>query len=343
MRYLSIVLFVLLFGFQTAVSGGLTDVEEGLIEIFIIEMQHKAVDIEMKLHFAVMDSTTSIVPAALEAVETLTRIRDALLDYTVPEELSDVKASFMDVIEMSIRGYGFTAEEREDVDFELENDLRNECFYEYWDNVDMCVEQTSSFTRHEGEEEFSYPEYEIGLFENEQDREQLEQANTLITDRRYLPAGRILQDLLEKYEGDIQEGSIITKIADCVELGRVPFPAVLEEIGDEEYLIGLLDDFIKTGTYSPRLAWMYFQWRTLRQFYIVGVSNYGDIPNDEYLEVLREVMGTIGQYISEHPGDVHAEDQILSLLLIPLIERWGDRSTRMGNSVWSDYNYLWPF
>ena len=123
----------------------------------------------------------------------------------------------------------------------------------------------------------------------------------------------------------------------------MPFPAVLEEIGDEEYLIGLLDDFIKTGTYSPRLAWMYFQWRTLRQFYIVGVSNYGDIPNDEYLEVLREVMGTIGQYISEHPGDVHAEDQILSLLLIPLIERWGDRSTRMGNSVWSDYNYLWPF
>ena len=273
MRYLSIVLFVLLFGFQTAVSGGLTDVEEGLIEIFIIEMQHKAVDIEMKLHFAVMDSTTSIVPAALEAVETLTRIRDALLDYTVPEELSDVKASFMDVIEMSIRGYGFTAEEREDVDFELENDLRNECFYEYWDNVDMCVEQTSSFTRHEGEEEFSYPEYEIGLFENEQDREQLEQANTLITDRRYLPAGRILQDLLEKYEGDIQEGSIITKIADCVELGRVPFPAVLEEIGDEEYLIDIarvvqIRNPARGGSHhSVRLKFALFEHGSFYRFY----------------------------------------------------------------------------
>ncbi len=346
MRLLTTVTIILLFCFNAAVaSGGLTDIEEGLLELFHARILYDAVNIEMKLHFGLVDkdSLYDISSRCAEAGEDLTVIRNNLLDLSIPAELSEAKTLLAEALAQSIYIYNTILEQGGDIDFVEEYRVLDELPNEYYGVRNYCVEEYS-LMRYPGIERYDHFEYEIGLFENIRDRELFEQAKSMIDNGEYLTAGRILEGLLEEYKGAIQEGSIITRIADCIELGAYD-DVITAEIGNLEYSVDLLYDFIEGGEYSPNIAWMFYQWRTLKQFHLVdgGVSNWGNIPNDEYIAVLWGIIETCEQHLSAHPDDLSVKYQIILLLDIPLIDRWGPRSVRSGNSVWSDYNYFWPF
>ena len=114
----------------------------------------------------------------------------------------------------------------------------------------------------------------------------------------------------------------------------------MRKTDDPAYVKNLLDSFISRKNYSPRIQKIYLQWRTLKQSFDNGVSNWSEIPNDKYVEALWELAQSIERYLQTHPGDAWAKYQLLLLMDTGLIERFTSNSA-FGNSAIIDQYDLW--
>lgn len=130
------------------------------------------------------------------------------------------------------------------------------------------------------------------------------------------------------------EGAATTTVAGSLKAAATPFAK--EEVATEKAL-ALLSGIVQKDPYSPVIFEAFLKWRTLTQEEDHGMSNFSDIPNDEYNKVREKELRKVRQYQKTHPQDPFAEDQAESFLIQPNIER----GEAYGNSNGSFYGTLY--
>jgi hypothetical protein len=304
-------------------------------------MQIQAVEIEMRLYLAQEEKDSpnynkgaSIKPAK-KAVGDLNIIKTNLTALSLPPVINELKPQFTGVVDKLIGIYAAVAKKAK-IDQDKE-------FKEFWDMVDaynknLKLKVDLYIKVPQGLKEFDILGHESKLFTKPEDSDKFLKADTLITkEKKYSEAAPILQDLLTRYKDSLAEGSIVSRLADCAEMGG---DEVYKELGDPEYVLKLLDDFISKNKYSPIIQRIYLQWRTLKQTFENGLSNWSGIPNYKYIEALWGVKGGIEAYITSNPNDDWAKIQLLLLMDMRLIERWRS-DYQFGSSVAIDHYNLW--
>lgn len=120
----------------------------------------------------------------------------------------------------------------------------------------------------------------------------------------------------------------------------------LLRLGDCAYLGGPVDDEwadafyaqVLDQGYSPYLAEAYRKWRAATQALWHGVSNFSDIPTEEYQTRKQRVLEVIAAYLRTVPDDPTALAQQDALRQLPDLQRGGP----MGSSVLNEMGLLWP-
>ena len=312
--------------------------EQGYCELLRLNLLANAVEFDMQLSFAVKDSTTSSIAApAREAAEQMLLLKEDLLQLPMPAEFTEIQSILAVAIDKDIYIYEVYAEEREDeVNLDSEYEELNGIIVSY--NEALTPYRKEFLSTPTGVMMFDSWEYVLSLIENPDEKDLfLEGVGLALEDRNFLEAGMIFDDLLDSYKDTPVEASIIIFLIDCMRMGGDDVKAVL---GDEETALGILDEFIMRGEYSPYIYWVYRQWRVYRQQNDHGSSNWSDIPNDEYIEVLWTLVESTQRYISENPDNICAKKELRQLLNMPLIERWGSDCI-YGNSILKESFDLW--
>jgi len=333
------VLSVLLAG--PLFAAGLSDAEKGIFELEHIGMQIQAVEIEMRLQLAQEEKDSvnyhkgaSIKPAK-KAADDLNNIKTNLLALPLPPELNELRAQFVGVID-KLSGIYSAVGKKVKIDQEQE-------FKVFWDlveayNKNLKAKIDTSVNVPKDLKEFNLLSLETSYFENQEDQAKFQTADKLITgEKKYTEAAGILKELLSRYKDTPAEGSVIVRLADCAEMGD---QTTADLLGDPEYVLGLLDGFIAKKNYSPLIQRLFLQWRTLKQTFENGLSNWSGIPNDQYIKVMWGLAQSLEKYIEANPGQHWAKLQLLLLMDTPLIERWRS-DYPYGSSVAIDHYNLW--
>jgi hypothetical protein len=336
---ISVVLSILLAGHLFAAE--LSETEKGIFELEHIGMQIQSVENEMSLYLAQEEKDSpnynkgSSIKPAKKAVSDLNVIKEKLSALSLPPELNELKAQFVGVIDRLAGIYSAVAKKTK-----IDQGKEFKAFWEMVDtyNNNLKTKINSAINVPKDLKEFDLVAHEAKLFGVPQDAEMFQKADNLITkDKKYAEATPILNNLLTRYKDTPAEGSIITRIADCAEMGG---DEVFKMLGDPEYILKMLDGFIMKKSYSPNIQRIYLQWRTLKQTFENGLSNWSGIPNDKYIEALWGVKEGIETYIAANPDDEWAKLQLLLLMDTPLIERWRS-DYPYGSSVAIDHYNLW--
>lgn len=339
MRWL-LALLLACFGISTVFAAGLSDVEKGIFELEHIGMQIQAVEIEMRLQLAQEEKDSvnyhkgaSIKPAK-KAVDDLNNIKTNLSALSLPSELNELRAQFVGVID-KLSGIYSAVAKKVKIDQEKE-------FKVFWDlveayNKNIKVKIDSSVNVPKDLKEFNLLSLETSYFGKQEDQSKFQAADKLITgEKKYTEAAVILKDLLSRYKETAAEGSIIVRLVDCAQMGG---QSALDELKDPEYVLGLLNNFISKKSYS-QIQRIYLQWRTIKQVFENGLSNWSGIPNDQYIKTLWELAQSLERHIESNPDDNWAKLQPLLLMDTPLIERWRS-DYPYGSSVAIDHCNLW--
>jgi len=335
----SMVLSMLLAG--PLFAAGLSDVEKGIFELEHVGMQIQAVEIEMGLYLAQEEKDSpnynkgaSIKPAK-KAVDDLTAIKASLSALVLPGELNELKLQFVGIVN-KLAGIYSAVSKKAKINLEKE-------FKAFWDmveayNKNLKVKIDTSVNVPKDLKDFNLLSLETSYFGNQGDRVKFQTADKLITgEKKYTEAASILKELLSRYKDTPAEGSIIVRLADCGEMGD---QATADLLGDPEYVLGLLDNFIAKKSYFPLIQRLFLQWRTLKQTFENGLSNWSGIPNDQYIKVIWGLAQSLEKYIEANPDDRWAKLQLLLLMDTPLIERWRS-DYQFGSSVAIDHYNLW--
>jgi hypothetical protein len=218
----TLILSIFLLG-GPSFAAGLSESEKGIFELEHIGMQIQAVEIEMRLYLAQeekdspnYDKGASIKPAR-KAVEDLNVIKASLAALSLPPELDELKSQFVGVVDKLIGIYSAVSKKAK-IDQEKE-------FKEFWDMVDAYNKnfktKIDSYLKvPQGLKDFDLAAHESKLFSIQKDGEMFQKADNLISkEKKYAEATTILKDLLERYKNTPAEGSIITRLADCAEMG----------------------------------------------------------------------------------------------------------------------------
>ena len=120
----------------------------------------------------------------------------------------------------------------------------------------------------------------------------------------------------------------LLRLGDCWQHGE-PFG---DEMADAFYAQAL------DQGYSPYLAEAYHKWRAATQMLWHGVSNFSEIPTEEYQARKQQVLAIIAAHLRTVPDDPTALAQQDALRQLPDIQRGGP----MGSSVLNEMGLLWP-
>ncbi len=341
MNKVVIIASVFLFAFAGNVfAAGLSEVEKAIFELEHIGMQVQSVENEMSLYLAQehkdspnYNKGASVKPAK-KAVQDLNKIKSNLSALSLPSELNDLKTEFTQVIERLSDIYSAVSKKVK-IDEEKEFTIFWAMVETYNNKLKTVIEKYLKIPQ--GFKDFNLVAHEAALFDA-QDKEKFLKADDLIVkEKKYVEASAILNDLLPRYKNTPAEGIVISRLADCGEMGG---DEIYKAQGDPEYVLKLLDDFILRKSYSPNIQKIFLQWRTLRQMYDNGLSNWSGIPNEKYISALWGVKEGIESYIAAHPEDEWAKIQLLLLMDTRIIERWRS-DYQFGNSVAIDHYNLW--
>ncbi len=342
MRFLWVFLLIIFLSNVTlSYASGLSKLEKGIFDLEYIGMQVHAVVIEMSLYLAQeekdspnYDKGASIKPAK-KAVGDLSVIKATLSALVLPAELNELKLQFVGVVD-KLAGIYTAVSKKTEINQEKEFKVFLDMVEAYNNNLKAKIDGSVNVPK--DLKEFNLLALESSYFRNQQDKEKFQLADKLISEKKnYTQAAEILKDLLSGYKDTPAEGSIIARLVDCAEMGD---QETSDKIGDLEYVLGLLDGFISKKSYSPQIQRIYLQWRTLKQTFENGLSNWSGIPNNKYIKVLWELAQSVEKYIDIHPEDNWAKLQLLLLMDTPLIARWRS-DYPYGSSVAIDYHRLW--
>jgi len=318
---------------------GLSDVEKGIFELEHIGLQVQAVEIEMGLYLAkeakdspMYEEGASIKPAR-KAVEDLSGIKNSLSALVLPQELAELKPQYIGVID-KLAGIYSAVSKKSNIDLGKEHESFWVMVEEY--NKSLIAKIDLFLEVPKGLQGFDILAEEAKLFQSPEDKDRFIKADNLIKEEKYKEAAAILKDLLARHKDTAAEGSVISRIADCYEMGSGD-----AELGDIGYALGLLNEYVTVKKkYSPNIQRIYLQWKVIKQFTSHGLSNWSEIPNDEYIAVLWDLVRPVEQYVETHPDDKWAKLQLLLLMDAPLIYRWPE-NYQYGNSVAINHYYLW--
>ena len=330
----------LFHGRAVASSDALSSAEKGIFELEHIGMQIQTVTIEMSLYLAEEEEDSvnyrkgASVSPAKKAVLDLAQVKADLLALSLPPKLNGLRPQFVGAIE-KLSGIYTAIAQGDKIDQEKEFDAFGKLVEKYNKNLDVQIKRFLEVPP--GMKEVNVLGLESNLFGDLKDREKFLSADKLIVEKKYAEAAAILKDLLTHYKDTPAEGSVVVRLADCSEMGGYK---LIGETAKPEYVKMLLDSFIAKKSYSPRVQEIYLQWRTLKQSFDNGVSNWSKIPNDKYVEALWELAQSIERYLQDHPADAWAKYQLLLLMDTGLIERFTPNST-FGNSAIIDQYDLW--
>ncbi|MFA5146809.1 MAG: hypothetical protein WC515_05530 [Candidatus Omnitrophota bacterium] len=332
MRNVLLILIIVSCIASNSFASGMSSMEKGIIRLEYIGRQVQAIENELRLYYmAKIEDRPDVEP--VDDVNQLIKLKQELSALDLPQEIADLKPDLLGVIDKLIDNCNGILKKDEKA--------RDKEFDDFWKEVGAFNDKLKSkidkyLSIPELGIDFSLANEETRLFTDSKDQTAFKQALSYIDKKKYQDAVKILEPLLSKYKNKPAEGSIIVRIADCYIVKDSPLS---QRGGNEEYLIGLLIDFINRKQYTPQIQRIYLQWRTLEQSYNNGASNWSTMPNDHYNEVLLGVAEAIERHIDQHPDDYWAKYQLLLLMDTPIIERWG-RGYQYGNTMALDYAFL---
>lgn len=328
---LLLVLLVVSCIVSTAFANGLSDIEKGIIQLEYIGRQVSAVENDLRLYYmAKIEDRPDVEP--VEDIKKLIKLNQNLSALNLPQEIADLKSELIRVIDKLIDNCKGILKKNEKI--------RDKEFDDFWKAVNTFNDKLKSkidkyLSIPKLDKGFDLAKEEAALFTDINDENIFKKAIVTINKKKYKDAVDILVPLLNKYKNKPAEGSILVRIVDCYITKESP----LSHEGYDEYLLGLLANFVNRQQYSPHIQRIYLQWRTLEQSYNNGASNWSTIPNAEYNQVLWGLAEAIEKRIEQNPHDNWARYQLLILMDTPIIERWG-RGYKYGNTMAVDYAFL---
>lgn len=333
MRYLLAIWFVVVFSVSAGFANqGLNDVEKGIIQLEYIGRQVQAVENDLRIYYMTkLEDRPDVEPTG--EVEELQKISSGLEGLSLPREISGLKPGLKAVINKLLDNCKGILKKDEKV--------RGREFNDFWNKVSSYSAQLQPkidkyLIVSKIQDSFDLLNEEANLFTDNKNRDMFKKAASYIADRKYKEAASILKLLLPKYNNQPAEGSILVRLVDCYIANESP---LRDEEQGEEYVLGLLTDFVNRKQYAFLIQRLYLQWRTLEQMQNNGASNWSNVPNDQYNQVLWGLVESIEKHIDQHPDDSWAKYQLLLLMDTPMIERF-PVDYPYGNSVAVDYAFL---
>ncbi|MDP2938991.1 MAG: hypothetical protein Q8O13_02765 [Candidatus Omnitrophota bacterium] len=335
MRYILITIISLLLLAGNTVSsfaGGLTNIEKGILKLEHIGMQINAVENDLRFYYMVNEKDRPAV-APKEEIRNLKKIDAELSNLKLPQELDGLRLDFKKVVDKFLDNCkDIVTKNTETMDREFE---------ELWQMISAYNEKLKSTGKKYIEfpdlpKDFDLVDAEAGLFPDKTDQEQFKKADSLMEKKQYAEAENLLSLLLKKYKNEPTEGSIMYRIVNCYQMKD---SSLRDKSGGEEYELNILSDYVGRKLYSSRIVPLYRQWRVLEQQMNSGVSNWSDIPNAKYVQVLWDLAMATQNYIERHPDDYLAKINLLMLMDTPIIQRFSDRYA-YGNTITIDYANL---
>ena len=269
-RFLA-VLFAIGFITSAAFAGGLSDIEKGITRLEYIGRQVQAVENELRLYYmAKIEDRPNVEPTG--NIEQLKELNQELEKLKLHQEIEDLRPGLAKVIDKLISNC--------DGILKKNTKTRDREFGDFWNvvkdyNNQLKIKIDKYLTIPQLGEKFDLVNEETKLFTNNNDQAIFKKAVSDIDAKKFQDAVNGLKPLLDKYKGKSAEGSILVRIVDCY----ISKESSLDP--NDEYLLGLLTDFVNRKQYSPYIQRIYLQWRTLEQSFNNGASNWSIIPNDQ--------------------------------------------------------------
>lgn len=282
-------------------------------------LQLDAVLIDMYLYFGwAPEEKEAMKKASDEAILHLAYIKKQIEELDTPEAARDMEGIHLEVIDKLQKIYkDVESKDLEETDKEFE---------EFGDLVSQYFEVYNKLLQGQSkEEEWKEETLPHPQFESRTDEEDYNRALEFMEQDEYEKAYDMLQKLRNKYSGTSTiESSILLNISDCIVKALYGSEGGISDVQNpEEKGKDILEGIINANDYSPVLFDAFLRWRTLSQSIEYGMSNFSKIPNWEYNEERKNLIGIIKTYTKEHPDDTWAERQIKLLLFLPNIERGG--------------------
>jgi len=314
--FLAIFSIIICFSLVEGASAvDFSEIEKGIFSLEIAKLRVLAVEDDMNLSLRKSMDKSGQIKSAQQAIKDLNKIEGILREIDFPKEIYNLKTEFDDVIEKLkavYSGIEGKSDERIKEDFNL-----------FWTGIEIYSRNLKEFI----DGNLNLPElpgdFDIRNLEKDflsaNDKIIFGQILQAMNERRYKEAYGQLEGMLSRYKGSIFEGSIISRMVDCCEMKNSEIEKGLTTNGS----IALLNKFIESGTYSFRLYRIFEQWRTLKQLFNNGMSNWSVIPNKDYINKRRTVIQNLEKYLGNNPDDAWAKWQIVLLMNLPIIQRGG--------------------
>ena len=317
-----LILIIFLLMGSHAFAGDLAGIKKNIYEIKYIGLRLWAVENDMRLPIYWNENQSEWKQPAQEAVRELSQIKQDLMGMAIEPELKNLKIKSISLIDILKRVY-------ENIENKPQKQISKELEI-FWEETaqynDFFIKNIKDYFEPDISKEFDITQKVLYLFKNDEDRAQYKNALVLIEENRFKEANVILQELLRKYQGQVLEGSIISKIIDCYSY------LITDSDGEGPgYGLELMDQVFQKKEYDLALYDLFEKWRTVEQRLNHGVSNTSEIPNKEYDQERWDIAQVILKHLAHHPDDQWANTQLILLMDLPIIER-GNPNSLMGNT-----------
>ncbi len=206
---LILVIFLLMGGY--AFAGDLAGIKKNIYEIKYIGLRLWAVENDMRLPIYWNENQSEWKQSAQEAVRELSQIKQDLMGMAIEPELENLRIKSTSLIDILKRVYeNIENKPQEQIGKELKMFWKEAGQYN-----DFFIKNIKDYFEPGISKEFDVIKEALHLFKNDEERVQYKNALALIEENRFKEANVILQELLRKYQGQVLEGSIISKIVDC--------------------------------------------------------------------------------------------------------------------------------
>ncbi len=266
--------------------------------------------------------------AAREAVAKLDDIKKSLLELSLPEEPDGARDYYVLIADGLKNIYsGIEEKSQELIDKEFEG-LHKDVSEKYAKDASPVFDH---YQRSEKlPESFDAIAEEAKFANTEEDRNEYLSATKLIDLKEYRDAYDRLAKLRAQYKGTPFEKCVLLRMSDCLIMDDSDFGNVMD--GER-----ILSEIVNNKQYHPVLFESFSKWRSVYQSNNYGMSNYSEIPNDEYNEKRWEIVQLIKEYMKQSPNDLWAKKQVIALLETPNIRRGGE----FGNSNLISYTQFY--
>lgn len=275
------------------------------------ELMINEVEIEMSLFLGWHpDNKKAMAMAAKDAIKKLDEMKKFINWLKLPKEVLGVKDFELSTL------YGlkliYTSVENKSsktIDKEFK-EMRDLCAYIYEKNAepifDRYLEKLS--------EDFNPTDEELKFAKTKEDKERYAQAIKLMDTRKWKEAYGMFMGLLPKYKGSAFGQCVMLKVTDCIKMEG-------SDVGSDMDAEKMLSEIVNSKAYNPILGEAFAKWRSVYQEMNHGMSNFSEIPNDEYNDKRLEIAKIIKSYIKQNPNDAWARAQLRTLLAWPNIGR----------------------